>query len=290
MPEDKKKIIWLASYPKSGNTWFRAFLSNLFADKDNPVDINNLAGGPIASCRSLFEDYSCLSSTDLNFDEVDNLRPAVYREFAAELNKKRFLKTHDAYTFLQSGEAMFPTDVTFCAVYLIRNPFDVAVSFAHHSVTTTDKMVETMGQDNFAFCSKNFKYHNQLRQKLLSWSNHVRSWTEQGNIPLIVLRYEDMKDDAVREFTRAIRFCEIDYSDDDIRKAAEQCDFDILKKQEEEKGFREKNPKSQSFFREGKKGNWRSKFNEEMINKIIYDHREVMIKYGYLNDENEILV
>ncbi|MEJ2083836.1 MAG: sulfotransferase, partial [Acidobacteriota bacterium] len=35
-------IVWLASYPKSGNTWLRAFLMNFLDPGKRPVDINQL--------------------------------------------------------------------------------------------------------------------------------------------------------------------------------------------------------------------------------------------------------
>jgi len=124
-----KKIIWLASYPKSGNTWFRAFLTNLFLDDDKTFDINELQGGPIASDRNMFDEHTNLDSSELCYDEVDNLRPDVYREFASTLDEVRFMKVHDAYTYLNDGRAMFPHDVSLGCVYIVRNPFDLGLSF-----------------------------------------------------------------------------------------------------------------------------------------------------------------
>ena len=71
--DDLKKIVWLASYPKSGNTWFRVFLSNLLSKANQPVDINNLFAAPIASNRQLFDEATGLSSSDLTADEMNGL-------------------------------------------------------------------------------------------------------------------------------------------------------------------------------------------------------------------------
>jgi len=285
-----KKIIWLASYPKSGNTWFRAFLTNLFLDDDKTFDINELQGGPIASDRNMFDEHTNLDSSELCYDEVDNLRPDVYREFASTLDEVRFMKVHDAYTYLNDGRAMFPHDVSLGCVYIVRNPFDLGLSFANHLNASVEKTVEYMNNPEFAFASKNNKFNNQLRQFLLTWSGHIKSWTEQDKIPFTVLRYEDMKDEPFREFSKAIKFAGLNFSDENIMYSIEQAKFENLKKKEEESGFREKNPKSPSFFREGKKSNWRGQLSDELVQSIIDKHKEILIKYNYLDENNNILI
>ncbi|NOZ51459.1 MAG: sulfotransferase domain-containing protein, partial [Chloroflexi bacterium] len=77
-------IIWLASYPKSGNTWMRVFLTNYLRDSDEPAEINNLDGGPIASARDIFDRVIGVESSDLTAEEIDRFRPAVYEQVAAE--------------------------------------------------------------------------------------------------------------------------------------------------------------------------------------------------------------
>ncbi|MCP5028332.1 MAG: sulfotransferase domain-containing protein, partial [Actinomycetia bacterium] len=77
-----KPIVWLASYPKSGNTWFRTFLANLLRDDEDPVDINELRTGSIASARNPFDIHTGLEASDLTQDEIDLLRPGVYRRMA----------------------------------------------------------------------------------------------------------------------------------------------------------------------------------------------------------------
>ncbi len=78
------KIVWLASYPKSGNTWLRAFLTNCWYDTETPADVNALLGGPIASARQLFDETVGVEAADLTTEEIDCYRPAVYRYIAAQ--------------------------------------------------------------------------------------------------------------------------------------------------------------------------------------------------------------
>ena len=70
-------IIWLASYPKSGNTWFRVFLTNLRGEEDGPAQINKLGSTPIASARGIFDDEAGIEASDLTPDEIDRLRPEI---------------------------------------------------------------------------------------------------------------------------------------------------------------------------------------------------------------------
>jgi hypothetical protein len=283
--DDLKKIVWLASYPKSGNTWFRAFLTALLHPDDPAVEINNLYPTAIASSRQLFDELTGVSSADLGPDEIDRLRPRVYRQEALESEEIVYHKVHDAWTRLPGGEVLFPEDLTRAVLYFIRNPLDVAVSFAHHLNTTTGKAVAIMKNPDYAFCYHTDRLHNQLRQRLLTWSGHVASWTENSGLPLLVLRYEDMLKSPVETFTGAVEFIGLNCKNAEIQKALDFCSFERLKKQEEEKGFYEKSAHSPSFFRKGIAGDWRNVLTPEEVKKIVGAHGEVMEKFGYLSNE-----
>ena len=104
-----RRIVWLASYPKSGNTWMRAFLSNYLADGDAPVDINSLdTGGPIASARAVFDDAVGVEASDLTQDEIERYRPRVYLQVAANSSETLYLKIHDAFTYTPDGSPLVP--------------------------------------------------------------------------------------------------------------------------------------------------------------------------------------
>ncbi|HEX3009149.1 MAG TPA: sulfotransferase domain-containing protein [Bacteroidales bacterium] len=122
----------------------------------------------------------------------------------------------------------------------------------------------------------------QLRQKLLTWSNHYLSWTRQDNFPVQVVRYEDMINDSFATFVSAAKFCGLAFSDGEIQEAIRKCSFAELQKQEKERGFREKSPDSQSFFRKGKAGSWKEELPEYLADMIVHDHRNVMERLGYL--------
>ena len=126
-------IIWLASYPKSGNTWLRIFLYNLLKKTE---DLPNLAslnetGYSIAS-RSRFEKLIGIDSGNLYVEELENYMPKVLKIQSKLLEKQEFVKTHCCFSQNKKGEWLFPEEVSFRAVYLIRNPLDVCISYSHH--------------------------------------------------------------------------------------------------------------------------------------------------------------
>ena len=240
-------IIWLASYPKSDNTWFRVFLTNLLGNSEAPAEINKLYPTPIASARTMFDNAAGFEASDLTEDGIDRLRPEIYEHLAAEAEDKLFMKVHDAYTLVDKDTPLFPRKATCGAIYIIRNPLDVAVSFAHHSGWNYNQSISNMADETLAFCEKQKGLNHQLRQKLLSWSGHVSSWVETSGLDICVLRYEDMKLNSLKTFERAVRFAGLDYGKDEIQKAIDKSSFEKLRQQEEKEGFREKSPASEFF-------------------------------------------
>lgn len=277
-------IYWLASYPKSGNTWMRLFISNVRNDDDEPTDINDLRTGSIASARGWIESAVEFDIGALSHDELDRLRPSVYRWSAQQAETLEYHKVHDAYTYLPDGEALIPADATRGALYLIRNPLDVAVSFAHHLNCSIDKAIESMSTRDYAFCSGQKGIGNQLRQWLLSWSDHVMSWLAADDILLRVVRYEDMVAYPLETFSSVAQFLELGVNQPEIETALNSCSIETLQAQEAENGFREKMCLSKSFFRRGKVGDWRNTLSEAQISRIISDHGNVMRRFGYLDD------
>jgi len=281
-------IIWLASYPKSGNTWFRAFLSHLLQEENEEISINKMKTDGIFSSRAIFDDITGIESSDLTADEIDARRPLVYNHLAQMANRQLFVKVHDAYTYVEDGKPLLST-VNSKAIYIIRNPLDVAVSFANHSSKNFNQIITYMGDETFSFCDNKNRLPKQLRQKLLSWHSHVESWTNASELPVHMMRYEDMQADPVKTFTEAVRFIGIDCSEEQIKKAISASDFNKLKAEEEESGFKERISKTTVFFRTGKAGDWRNHLNKEQRDAIITDHGAAMRKFGYLDSMGNLV-
>jgi aryl sulfotransferase len=276
------RIIWLASYPKSGNTWLRAFLSNFERNSDTPADIDDLDTAKISSDRRVADNALGVECSDLTPNEIDRWRPAVYRNLAEQSQNTVYLKTHDAYTFNSEAEPLFPSDVTSAAVYLVRNPLDVAVSYAHHGMSALDESIELMSRETQALAGWDDRLSFQLRQRLLSWSGHVVSWLDQKAIRLHVMRYEDMCRQPEEEFAGAVRFLGLEQNCERVRRAVAFSSFETLRRQELEHGFKEKPRGAASFFRSGRVGSWREVLTKEQVERLIRDHGAVMNRLGYL--------
>jgi hypothetical protein len=282
-------IYWLASYPKSGNTWLRAFLVNLRQNRDEPADINRLGRIPIASFRVSFDRLTGLASSDLTFEEIERLRPEVYRKLAEAGPEPIFLKIHDAYTLLPGGGPLVPPEVTLGVVYIVRNPLDVAVSLAQHSGGDLSDAIAAMNNPCHCICNSPGGLFRQLPQKLTSWSAHVEGWLDGSGLKALLIRYEDMAAAPLETFEAVARFMGLSHSRERLRKAIRFSSFDVLKRQESAKGFKERPLKSQSFFREGTCGSWKKHLSNGQARELINAHKRTMKRFGYLDDISSLL-
>ena len=276
----KGNIVWLASFPKSGNTWFRCFLSALI---EGAVDINLLHTDGIFSSRRLFDTTFDIDGRLLGEHEVKNRMPKVIRYYAEQTEKLLFCKIHDAYSYNQKGQPIIPANVSHKVVYLIRNPLDVVSSYANHSHCTNDKAIAMMNKSNgyLARQKNGLNINNQLPQLMYSWSGHVKSWLQQDKIEVVTVRYEDMKSQPQATFSKVIAELGLVATEDQITKAIEMTQFKKLKKAEEAEGFKEKNVKSASFFRSGQVGGYKEELTAQQINLICEVHDPTMKDYSY---------
>jgi hypothetical protein len=281
------KIVWLASYPKSGNTWLRTFLTNFWRNKPEPADINDLDGGPIAGARQWFDEIAGVEASQLLDEEILAFRPAVYRRAAAESTDTLYLKIHDAYTIQPDGEPLVPADVTQGAIYILRNPLDVVISFSHHNDQTIAKTIRLLNDPQAMLARTHQKIHEQLPQRLLTWSQHVQSWLEQTSFPVHAIRYEDMQRDPITTFTSVVRFLEMPDEPERIARAVQHAAFETLQSQEKQHGFRERYSPS-PFFRQGRTGQWQDRLTSEQIACICQEHAAIMQRFGYLTSTGEI--
>lgn len=286
----KSNIVWLVSYPKSGNTWFRMFLANYLRNSLTPVSLEEIESTPIASSAIDFEEISGLNPFELTGDEVDLYRPDMYR-FLSENEENDigvlFKKTHDAYTLNTHNIPLFQKEVSKVAVYFIRNPLDVCVSYANHSARKMEKTVHFLLNEKAQLAGKK---NGQLRQQLFSWKNHVESWKGQTEIPIHIVRYEDMKEYPVATFGSIINFIGLEYDMNRLQRAINNSDFNLLQQMEQENGFKEKMQKCESFFWKGKTGNYKEYLSAEQIKEIVTYNYDMMKAFGYINDQENLTI
>ena len=274
----QNKIVWLASFPKSGNTWFRAFLTALL--HNGKIEINSMVTDGIFSDRYLFDEISELDSRDLSDKEVKLMIADVYRYLAGYKEMQHIIKVHDAFETDDDGRNIIPEDATCCALYFLRNPLDIAGSLANHSNCSIGDAVNMLNDPSFCLAKQpgNHNRNSQFRQNIYDWSSHVKSWTLKPSFPVKVIRYEDMLTNTFEIFSQAVAFMGWEATPEQIRNAIEASAFERLSSQEAEKGFFEKNRKSKVFFRTGKMGNWKQELTQQQIDE------EIMNQYNYLSD------
>ena len=290
---DAPAVVWLASYPKSGNTWLRAVLTNYLSEDGGPASINALlGGGEEAAGRRFFDEFLEMESTNMTEAEVERHLP----QFRARLaqppfeppnppNGPFFVKTHEPYR-LAGGTARFPP--TGRAVCLVRNPLDLAVSYAHHAGIPIDHAIAGMNGDEMKFMSLGSVF-GRLPEPRGIWSENLSSWTEQADIPTHVARYEDLLADPHTGFAAIVRFIGLGEDPVRLRQAVEHSRFSRLQAQEAEFGFVEKQPKAQSFFRAGRAGSWRTALSPEQVRALVDKHGELMARFGYLREAQSFL-
>lgn len=276
-------IVWLASYPKSGNTWLRLLLANLLSDADAPVDINRIAlGGPSSVNRTLVEDMTLIDTDLLTRDEANRLRPRVIEGIAANTTERLYLKVHDAYRTNLDGEPVLGRGTTRTALYVVRDPRDVAVSLAIHYNCTIDKAIQRLNSDGHVMAKNRHRVTNQIPQALLDWSGHVASWTGQRDLPVHVFRYEDLRADPVGTFSAAMAFLGLDAPWAAVERAVRFADFTELQRQERQAGFCERSSVSTApFFRSGRPGAWAETLTPAQREAVVTAHRPMMARFGY---------
>ena len=274
----KKSIVWLASYPKSGNTWTRIFLANYFANEDKPLSINDADRfGFGDSITSMYRKVAGGPIDPRNKRQVLDLRPRLLNAIASNGANVNFIKTHnvDSQVF---GVDLMPPQLTRAAVYIIRNPLDVVLSFSRHFATSHEDTVDLMGRSDYVTEAT----EKQVTEYRASWSDHVTSWTQEKRYPVHVMRYEDLLADPVTGFERMLRDTGLPVDAGRIEKAARFSSFEEVSKQEQAGGFKETSDLSERFFTSGTSGQWQTELAPALAKKIRKQHRKVMKKYGYL--------
>lgn len=286
-------MIWLASYPRSGNTWFRILLANLKTRDDQTADINiDIERTGIASDRSRFDNMLMVESGVLTHLEVDRLRPS-FHEFSrkrAEMGNSRppgdlpCMKVHDAYTLTSHGEPVLAGKRgADGAILIVRDPRSVAASLADFRSKSIDETIEFMNDPDASFAGKTHGHRPQLRQRLLSWSGHAASWLDQKDLPVHMIRYEDLVADTCGVLARALVMTGRSATSDQIQRAVSLAAFDRLREQESIAGFKElPHPeRPRFFFRRGLANAWQDELSPSQIARIEEAHASMMRRLGY---------
>jgi hypothetical protein len=258
-----RRIIWLASFPKSGNTWLRVFLASYFMPPGEAPDINGLFRFTTADVRQDFFDRAnggpFVARDVAHWLET---RGQALRAIAAAKPGHHFVKTHSQLRRIR-GHDLIPPEVTAAAIYLMRNPFDLALSYARHLGEDVDRTIARMSDARAANGGA-----TGILEVVGRWDRHVASWLGAPGLPLHVMRYEDMVADSERAFRGLFAFLRTPVDDRRLGRAIRAASFGSLQRQEREKGFRERPAGMRQFFATGRAGGWREGLRPDQVARI----------------------
>lgn len=270
---------WLASYPKSGNTWVRALIHALnYGAIDRLADLGRGHPGdgmqPIPGVpMSDLSDVEALQMLRLGWHLAEQRSPSVVPR-----------KTHQAWTPAADGYSTRWLSGGGRAIYIVRDPRAVAVSFAHHLRWSHSDTVAAMGREDQMFRPIHWA-HGGFQP--LSWSGHVRSWTRQQEMPVTVVRYEDLVADPHQQLVRIAAAMDINASPDQIDLSVEACAFTMLVARESIEGFTEAPSIHRAFFRKGTVDSWIDELDPSLCDRIVAEHGDVMREFGYLPQDRD---
>jgi len=276
--KDLRRIIWLASFPKSGNTWTRVFLANYLANGAKPLTLDEMTKYSTGDSVARHYDKAAGQTVDRkNFPMILSLRDRVLNTIIAGGADAYLVKTHSA-RMEYYGIDLIPARFSRSAIYIMRNPLDMVVSSARHYGVTLERAVDIIGTPSKVLAPS----EKVMPVMQGSWSEHVQSWTSFTGFPVVVLKYEDMLSHPQESFGKMLTHLGIPIDQDRLDKAIRFSSFKELKKQEKKTGFSEKPEHAKSFFASGKSDQWKTALSPDLVDRICSEHGETMKKFGYL--------
>lgn len=261
---DLHRIIWLASYPKSGNTWMRSLLAHYFMPKGAAPDINNLRQFTTGDGRVDF--YAAAAGGEYKAQSIEDwvrVRRKALRLIAGSKPNHHFVKTHcQGIEFM--GEALIPNEVTAAAIYILRNPFDVAISYARHMSKGVGEAVELMERRDNIMGSPHHVY-----DVLGRWDEHIDTWANARGLAVHVVRYEDLLTKPGPTMRQLLDgFLKVKVDAPKLAYAIKSTSFEAMRRQEERLGFRERPEGMAQFFARGQAGAWRDEMTAAQVARV----------------------
>ena len=269
-------IIWIASYPKSGNTWVRSFLTNYFSN-DNDFSFKQL------NKIKKFPNKDLFNELNIDYSNFNNVPSSwiLMQEYINLKNEIVYFKTHNAMATINNNK-FTDSNNTIGFIYLVRDPRDVVLSYASHLGNSVDDTFDLM-QDNFSFelDADNIEARSVL---LGSWAANYNSWKSFNSVEGLIIRYEDLVMKPKNSFLKIIEYLHkisgLNINLQKIDKCISNTRFDKLQNLEITEGFKEKGVNS--FFRKGIVGDWKENLDPKIIKKIEVKFIKEMKELGYL--------
>ena len=278
-------IVWLASYPKSGNTFVRSLLSSYIFSKDGNFNFELLKN------IKQFPDNSLFKQLGVNTDNESEMYQNYINSQKIFNNKDsiRFLKTHSC--FVNTDEFKF-TDRhnTLGVIYIVRDPRNIVTSYSHHFQKKPEQALESLLSHQYL--GKNSEKH--CLTYLGSWKYHYNSWKifRKFNKYLLV-KYEDLINDTEKTFLNILKFIahlgrvRFSYDTEKFKNTLKTTGFETMQKLEAKESFVEAKENMQTgekikFFNLGIKNDWKKLLDEKIKENLEKELEEEMKELKYL--------
>ena len=279
-------IIWLASYPKSGNTWMRSIISALLYSVDGDFNFNLLRKIDQFPEKKYFK-YFIKNYGD--FNEIK--KNWIVAQDKINLDGKiKLFKTHQG-KYTVEGNSFTNNDNTLATIYIVRDPRNLVQSISNHYAKSLEDSCEFLIEPKIIGNGKNYENKQGGLFTLLGrWNEHYRSWTTNKN-NLLLIKYEDLIKNPKAQLEKTIDFLKkyltFETDENKINKILETTSFNNLKKLEKEGQFNENTQNKKdggkvNFFHLGPKNLWQKNLNEKIISRTEKNYFNEMKELGYL--------
>jgi hypothetical protein len=242
----------------------RSLLAHYFMPAGQAPDINNLRQFTTGDTRQdFFDAANGAPFRGQGLEDWMRVRGRALRLIAASKPDHHFVKTH-CQTIRVFDQDVIPPEVTAAAIYIIRNPFDLAPSFARHQSCDLDTAIAQMCNPETLTGTP-----TGIIDLLGRWDDHIRVWTQAPGLPKYVVRYEDMLKSPGKTMRGLLeKFLRVKVDGPKLARAVKATSFEAMKKQEESLGFAERPQGMQAFFAKGQAGVWREDLNPEQVARL----------------------
>jgi len=283
-------IIWIASYPKSGNTWIRSLLASYLFSEDGIFNFEHLKHVPQFS--PITTNSTTLNETNYQDEISKSWIPA--QEIINKDKKIHFYKTHNAICSI-NGNYFTNKKNTIAAIYIVRDPRNIITSLSNHYEISDDEAFKFLiNKRKIIFPTNIYNQENKKKMDfnfLGDWSGHYLSWKNIQYCPVKIVKYEDILNDTRKNFLSILDFLskitKVEYNKKKIDDSINSTNFEKLSSLETKSGFTEsavslKTKKKIKFFNLGKKNKWINLVNKKLITKIEKNFGKEMNELGYL--------
>ena len=279
-------IIWLASYPKSGNTWVRGFITSLLYTTEGTSNLEDFKKINQYPLKSHFENLT----TD--FNDITKFKKYYHKsqDIINSDNKIKILKTHNALLNVD-GDNFSSTKNTLGVIHIVRDPRNVITSLKHHySIPDFEKAKEFLFDEKRVIFGNFDKKDYPLPTLLASWKTHYLSW-KQVKLNYLLIKYEDLLNNPIKEFSKISDYLSnlltVKISETKIKNSIKSNSFYNLKKEEQDKGFAESvlsrdGKRKIPFFNLGPKNDWKTLLEEKTAAEIEAKFNNEMKELGYM--------